>query len=66
MSTENQNRLALLQSAPLNTWIALSEDESRIVAAGADFGEVSTKADEAGEPDAIILRTPPAWSGFSV
>jgi len=63
MSPENQIRLELLRSAPLN---ALSEDESRIVAVGDDYGEVSEKADAAGEPDAIILKTPPVWSAFSV
>ena len=66
MSPENQIRLELLRSAPLNAWIALSEDESRIVAVGNDFGEVSEKADAAGEPDAIILKTPPVWSAFSI
>jgi hypothetical protein len=66
MSPENQTRLELLRSAPTNAWIALSEDESRIIAVGADFGEVSIKADEAGEPDAIILKTPPVWTAFSV
>jgi hypothetical protein len=66
MSPENQTRLDVLRSAPPNAWIAISEDESRIIAVGADFGEVSDKADEAGEPDAIILKTPPVWSAFSV
>ena len=66
MSPEIQTRLEVLRSAPTDSWIALSEDESRIVAVGADFGEVSEKADEAGEPDAIILKTPPAWSAFSL
>jgi hypothetical protein len=66
MSPENQIRLELLRSAPLDAWIALSEDESRIVAVGSDYREVSEKADAAGESDAVILKTPPAWSAFSV
>jgi Family of unknown function (DUF5678) len=66
MSPENQIRLELLRSAPLNAWIALSEDESRIVAVGNDFAEVSEKADAAGEPEAIIIKTPPIWAALSV
>jgi len=66
MSPENQTRLALLKSAPLDSWIALAQDESRIVAVGSDYAEVSEKADAAGEPEAIILKTPPVWAAFSV
>lgn len=66
MSPENQIRLDLLRSAPLDSWIALSGDESRIVATGGEYGEVSQKADAAGETDAVIIKTPPAWSAFSV
>lgn len=36
ISTESQ-RLNALRSAPLNSWVALSEDESRIVATGASY-----------------------------
>jgi len=40
MSSPDAIRLELLRSAPLNSWIALSEDESRIVATGATYSEV--------------------------
>ena len=66
MSPENQIRLEILQSAPLNSWIALSEDESRIVATGSDYDEVVRRADETGEEDVVILKTPPFWAQFSV
>ena len=66
MSPENRIRLEILKSAPLNKWIALSEDESRLVAVGDDYSEVSDKADAAGETEAVILRTPTEWSSFSV
>lgn len=65
MSPESQVRLELLRSAPLDAWIALSGDESRIVAIGNNFGEVSARADALGEVDAIILKTPPVWAPFS-
>ena len=66
MSPENKIRLEILRSAPLNKWIALSEDESRLVAVGDDYSEVSEKADAAGEADAVILKTPAEWASFAV
>ena len=66
LSPENRIRLEILRSAPLDAWIALSEDESRLIAVGNNYSEVSEKADAAGEADAVILKTPSAWSTFSV
>jgi hypothetical protein len=66
MSPQNQIRLELLRTAPLDAWVALSQDESRIVATGNDYDEVARGADEAGEADPVILKTPPTWAQFSV
>jgi len=66
MSPENEIRLNLLRSAPLDAWVALSQDESHIVATGTDFEEVARRADEVGEADPVILKTPPVWAPFSV
>ncbi len=66
MSPENQRRLEILRSAPLNTWIALSEDESKIVAIGNSFGEVSELSDRAGVSDPVVLKTPEQWISLSV
>jgi hypothetical protein len=66
MSPESAVRLKALEGAPLDSWIALSEDESHIVAVGRDYEEVSGKADAAGETDALILKTPPSWASLSV
>jgi hypothetical protein len=59
-------RLELLRSAPLDRWIAISEDESRIIAVAETYSDVSRLADDAGEPDSIILKTPAAWEPISV
>jgi len=59
-------RLNTLRSAPLNSWVALSEDESRIVATGASYQEVSDRSDESGEANPIIIKTPDRWLAFSV
>jgi len=48
MSLENAARLELLRSAPLNSWIALSEDETRIVATGTTYSEVVERSERAG------------------
>jgi hypothetical protein len=59
-------RLKVLKSAPLDRWIALSEDETRIVATGASYEEVSKKIEELGLPDAVVLKTPAQWAAYSV
>jgi hypothetical protein len=66
MSPEAALRLKALQSAPLDAWIALSEDEARIVAVGRDYSDVAEKADAAGEADVLILKTPSSWAPLSV
>jgi hypothetical protein len=66
MSPQSEARLKALSSAPLNSWIALSEDESTIVAVGATYSEVSRRSDEAGVPDPVILKTPSEWHPLSV
>ena len=66
MSPENIVRLHLLRSAPLNKWIALSDDESQIVAVGETYSEVSALSDLAGISDPIILKTPQEWVPLSV
>jgi hypothetical protein len=66
MSPENARRLELLRSAPLNKWVAISEDGSQIVAIGETFGEVSQILDRAGLADPIILKTPGEWAPLSL
>jgi hypothetical protein len=66
MSPEIKARLEILRGAPLNKWIALSEDESKIVAIGDTFGEVSERSDRAGVSDPVILKTPAEWTALSV
>jgi hypothetical protein len=59
-------RLDLLRNAPLDCWIALSEDETRVVAVGKTYSEVAEKSDLAGVHDPVILKTPAQWSPFSL
>jgi hypothetical protein len=54
-------RLELLRSAPMNTWIALSADESRIVAIGSTFMEADEAAKKTGEEGYFLTKTPESW-----
>jgi hypothetical protein len=59
-------RLELLRSAPLDSWIALSTDETKIVAAGATYEEVVKNSEIVGVPDPLIMKTPKVWMPVSV
>ena len=59
-------RLELLREAPLDSWIALSEDESSIVATGSTYSEVVRNSENAGIEDPVILKTPKHWLPLSV
>ncbi len=59
-------RLEILSKAPLDSWIALSEDETEIVAVGATFEEVVRKSELAGVTDPVLLKTPKVWLPLSV
>jgi hypothetical protein len=66
MSPANTLRLEILRSAPLDKWIALSEDETRIVAVGDNYQQVAERSDAVGEHDPVIIKTPPVWAPLSV
>ena len=64
MSTDA--RFEALKSAPLDSWIALSEDETRIVAVGSSYDEAVRKSEYAGVNDPVLVKTPKAWYPLSV
>ena len=55
------SRLQLLRSAPMSSWIAISKDESHIIAVGKTFMEADEIARQSGEPDYFLAKTPDAW-----
>jgi hypothetical protein len=59
-------RLKALKSAPMDSWIALSSDETVVVASARTFEEVSRKIEESGLADLVVLKTPKHWAPFSV
>jgi hypothetical protein len=66
MTDVRESRLEALRSAPLDSWIALSDDESRIVAVGKTYEEAVRESENAGVHDPLIIKTPGIWSSFSV
>ena len=66
MAASDQSRVELLRSAPLDSWIALSEDEGSIVAVGATYDEVVRNSEKAGVDDPVILKTSARWLPLSV
>ena len=55
------SRLELLRSAPMNSWLALSSDETRIIAVGKTFMEADAIAKKSGEQNYVLTRTPDVW-----
>lgn len=66
MPTITDARFEALQSAPLDKWVALSEDESKIVAVGSTYAEAVANSERAGVSDPVIVKTPKVWAPLSV
>lgn len=58
----SKSRLEVLLAAPPERWVALSSDETRIIAEGATFEEVAGLAERSGEPDPLIVFVPEDWT----
>jgi hypothetical protein len=66
MPVNPQARLGVLRLAPLDAWVALSEDESEIVAVASTYSEVVALSHKHGVHDPVILKTPSEWAPLSV
>lgn len=56
-----QERVRILADAAPNTWVALSQDESRVVANGENYTQAVENAEDAGESDPVLIRVPDSW-----
>jgi hypothetical protein len=65
MSAETPRSKAL-RAAPLNSWVAFDESETRVVAMAATYEQVVTESNAAGVADPVVVKTPPEWSPLSV
>jgi hypothetical protein len=57
-----QEMAQILAQAPPDSWVALSEDESRIVGVGRTMEEAVLKAAEMGVEDPVLTITPKKWT----
>lgn len=57
-----EDRIKALVGAPANSWVAFSADESRLVAYGSTYEEAAAKAQEQGESDPVLVKTPDDWT----
>ncbi len=48
----------LLAGIPNGAWVALSNDEERVVAFAAELQDAIQKANERGESDPVVFRVP--------
>jgi hypothetical protein len=57
-----EERVRILREAKPNSWVAFSEDESKVVAYGESYSEVVKAAKSAGEKEPVIVKTPENWA----
>jgi transaldolase len=50
----------LLAGVPKGAWVALSQDEERMIAYAAELQEALDKAKKAGEAEPVVIRVPEA------
>jgi hypothetical protein len=62
LDAASETRLELLSKSTRDRWVALSSDETRIVATGKTFAEVADAVERSGETDPILLRVPEDWT----
>ena len=56
-----EERVRILQEAKPNTWLALSNDESKVVGRGATYAEAVAEAEKQGENDPLLIKIPDTW-----
>jgi hypothetical protein len=62
MAAMENLRFESLKSAPLDRWVALTEDTGVVVASGSSYDEAVNNSACAGVQDPVLVKTPKAWS----
>jgi hypothetical protein len=57
-----ESRIKILREAEPGSWVAFSEDESRVVGYGKSYDEAVQAAADAGEREPVITRVPTDWA----
>jgi hypothetical protein len=66
MDGQTELRFQALKSAPLESWVALSEDETKVVAVGTSYEEAVRNSEKVGVSDPVFVKTPKVWMPISV
>ena len=61
-----EQRVEMLRQAPMDSWIALSADEEKMVASGTTFSEAVENAKKVGEHEPVLIHTPEEWTPIVV
>ena len=56
-----EERLEALRKAPPNAWLALSDDESRVVGVAQTYEEAVELAAKSGVDDPVLIKRPAEW-----
>jgi len=54
-------RVRILRDAAPNSWLALSEDEERLVATASTYEDAVSLAAQKGVDDPVLIKTPGGW-----
>jgi hypothetical protein len=65
-SEQNAARVAALEKAPLDAWIALSDDETKLIAHGGTYQDVVDQLVKMGDDSSFVMKTPASWDLLSV
>ena len=57
-----EERVSILREAKPNSWVAFSEDESKVVAYGDSYSQVVKAAECVGEKEPVIVKIPENWT----
>ncbi len=57
-----EERAQMLLGAKAKSWVALSDDESKVVGTGSTYREAVGAARQNGEEDPLLIKTPEEWN----
>lgn len=66
LDAQAEARIAALRDTPPDSWVALSDDETTVIARGATYEDVANELERIGDESAVVMKTPPSWALLSV
>jgi len=56
-----EQRIKILRESGPNVWIAIDEDTGRVIGKGPTYEAAVAMAEQAGQRDPLVIKTPPTW-----